>query len=210
MKRIAIVFALLLLVAAPAAHSQMITDQFNATIDEDGNVMGGGTGYYAGGDWVDYEPWYPYPSGWINQWFYDHPFDPLRGKIIHIEITVSFPDPSQPSGLVFAVNWSTPEWSNLGYGDTWPPIPEYPGAPFDEELYIRRVPFIGAWNEPDENVEPGPYVWNFIIYEYNPEWVSIDIQGYNVEIVGTIEHECVDKQFGTEESSWGAVKSMYR
>ena len=210
MKRFAIVFVLLLLLAASGAYAQPIVDQFDLQIGEDGTVTGGGTGFYAGGQWLDYEPWYPYPSGWWNQWFYDHPFDPLRSKIIKITINIQILDPTQPYGLVFAVNWSTPDWSLLGYGDAWPPIPEVPGTPFEEDLYIRREAFIGALDQPITDLQPGDYVFDFVVLNYNPEWVSIDVQGYNIVITGTIEHECVERQIGTEESTWGVIKSMYQ
>jgi hypothetical protein len=209
MKRFAIVFGLLLLLAASGAYSQPLVDQFDLQIGPDGVVTGGGTGFYAGGEWLEYDPWYPYPSGWWNQWFYDHPFDPLRSKIVHITFTLQPLDASQPYGLVFALNWSTPDWSYLGLGETWPPIPEIPWGEFDEDLYIVREAFIGSLGQPVTDLQPGDYVFDYIVVNYNPEWVSIDVQGYNIEIVGVIEHECVEREIGTEESTWGAIKSMY-
>ena len=209
MRRLAIVFVLLLLLAVTSAYSQPKVDQFNLQIDQDGVVTGGGSGFYAGEPWLGYEPWYPYPSGWWNQWFYDDPYDPLRSKIIRITITFAPLDAAQDYGLVFAVNWSTPDWSYLDYGDSWPPIPENPDASFDELLYIVREEFIGSLNQPVTDLDPGDYTFDYIVMNYNPEWVSIDVQGYNVIITGEIEHECVERQIGTEESTWGAIKSLY-
>ena len=77
--------------------------------------------------------WYVYPSMWINQWFYDHPFDPLRGKIIHVEFDWTALDPLCPTNMTVAINWSTGAWSALGYGTSQPPLPGV-----DEGLYIGR------------------------------------------------------------------------
>ena len=202
MKRVAIVFVLLLLLAVSGAYAQPIVDQFNFRIDAAGVVTGGGSGFNEGA-------WYVYPSGWVNQWFYDHPFDPLRGKAIYITFTFAPLEAGAPYGLVFAVNWSTPEWSNLGLGEAWPPILDAPVTEFDEDLYIIRESFIGSLDQPVTDLDPGDYTFYYVVWDYNPEWVSIDVQGYNVDVVGTISHECMEKEFGTEESTWGGIKALY-
>ena len=162
-----------------SVSAQPITDYFDATFDYAGGLVSGGGSGYNGGHW------YQYPSGWWNQWFYDHPYDPDRWKEIHIEFDAAPLDPSLDLYLEFAVNWSTPEWSALGYGDTLPPTPE-----FDENLYIERDTLL----ETDFFFEPYPehFVFDYIIPYYNPEWVSIDIRGWNFVITnGVIIHDCV-------------------
>jgi hypothetical protein len=194
MKRVAVLACILLLAAASSAWSQQIQDVFYVTIGPDGGVVqGGGSGFEDG-------YWYVYPSGWINEWFYDHPFDPTRGKIIHIEFEWQSFMPDQPTYIGVAINWSTPEWSELGYGPNMPPTPE-----FDENLYIIRgclMSEVGTF--PTANF----FARDFIIWPYNPEWVSIDVRGYNFEIInGVIIHECT---IGAEESTWGGIKSLFR
>lgn len=197
MKKIAIFFslALLLFLSAPA-FSQSTMDQFYVTVGSGIVLEGGGTGYNNGF-------WYVYPSMWINQWFYDHPFDPMRGKIIHIEFDWMAYDPSCMSDITVAVNWSTPEWSYLGYGENLPPLPgELPGP---EEMYIVRETFVDYCGMATEWQH---VVFDYIIPDYNPEWVSIDVMGCNFKILeGVIIHECA---VGNEESSWGAIKALQR
>jgi len=194
MKRIAILGVLALMLFSVPAFSQARVDNFFVTIGLQGEfVLGGGTGY-------DNGTWYLYPSTWINEWFYDHPFDPTRGKIIHIEFDWVSYIPGAPTTITVAVNWSTPEWSQLGYGPNLPPTPN-----FDETLYIRRSGILGEVGY-FPNVQH--FVYDFTIWPYNPEWVSIDVRGFNFTIVnGTILHDCT---IGTEKSTWGSIKADYR
>jgi len=196
-KLTAIICFLLVMFVIPDLRSEPIEDTFYVTLDQYGYfVSGGGSGFNGG-------QWYVYPSGWKNEWFYDHPFDPERGKIIHIEFDVVETDPSKVSNLCFAVNWSTPEWSALGYGDTTPPTPDLVGA--DESLYIHREILLDICPVPEEVTH---YVLDFTVWDYNPEWVSVDVDGENFEIMnGYITHDCV---VDAETESWGAVKSLYR
>ena len=190
---IAITLGLLLLSTIPAS-AQQVDDNFFVTVGQDGIVLeGGGSGFEGG-------TWYVYPSGWINEWFYDHPFDESRGKIIHIEFDWVALDPAGTTDITVALNWSTPEWSALGHGDLLPPLPDV-----DEALYIERLTFL---DEVGIFPEVQHFVWDFIIWGYNPEWVSIDVMGYNFVIFnGVIVHECA---VGNEESSWGAIKKISR
>ena len=193
MRKYAILMCIGLLLFAAPAFSQQTIDNFYITVGEPGHIIeGGGSGFNDG-------EWYIYPSGWINQWFYDHPFDPTRGKIIRIKFDwASYP--GAMTDIEVAINWSTPEWSALGYGPNLPPVPD-----FDENLYIKRVPVL---RESGTFPDTQHFEFDFIIWTYNPEWVSIDVRGYNFTIVnGVIIHECA---LGTEESSWGAIKANYR
>lgn len=192
MRRTVILFAIALIVfcAAPAS-SQQVTDNFYVTIGSGIVIEGGGSGFNGG-------EWYVYPSNWINQWFYDHPFDYERGKIIHIEFDWVAMDPTCTTDITVAVNWSTPAYSDLGLGDTEPPLP---GC--NEELYIIREIIL---DECAIFPELQHVVWDYTIWDYNPEWVSIDVMGCNFEIInGVIVHECA---VGSGDTSWGAIKAI--
>jgi len=163
-------------------------DNFSITINPDGSFGGGGgSGYVDPG--VPTAPWYYYENtGWWNQWFYDGIFDPNRDKIVHIEFYAYQPFPDFDSYIEVAVNWSTPDWPPEPQPEPVPPLP--PLTPEEEDKYIRRETLlIEAWPP----FWPGNvYTLDYIIRDYNPEWVSIDVMGYNFSIDnGIIEHSCV-------------------
>jgi hypothetical protein len=185
---IALFLGLLLLSTVPASAQQVI-DDFFVTVGSGVVTEGGGSGY-------DNGTWYVYQSGWINEWFYDHPFDENRGKIVHIEFDWVALDPTCTTDIIVALNWSTPEWSALGHGDALPPLPGE-----NELLYI--LTFL---DECGTYPEIQHVIWDYVIWDYNPEWVSIDVMGCNFIITnGIIVHECA---VGNEESSWGAIKKI--
>lgn len=193
MKKCAIMVVLAMLLFAVSASAEPRDDTFYITVGA-GNVLdGGGSGFNLG-------EWYVYPSMWINQWFYDHPFDPNRGKIIHIEFDWTALDPLCPTNLTVAINWSTPAWSALGYGDAQPPLPDV-----DEEMMIERETVLyECGNFPLVQ----QFSMDYTIEDYNPEWVSIDVMGCNFVITnGTLFHDCV---VGTEKSSWGSIKANFK
>ena len=175
------ILAVLFWVAGPAT-AQPIVDDWFITADYDGFLVGGGGSGFNNG------MWYEYPSGWLNQWFYDHPFDSTRWKEVHVEFDAYYLDDLQDTYLEVAVNWSTPEWSLLGFGDTLPPTPAY-----NEELYIERATRLSTdffFPPMGQNFEH--FEFDYVIPDYNPEWVSIDVSGWNFEIVnGVIIHECL-------------------
>jgi hypothetical protein len=193
MKKCFIMIVLAMLCFAVSASAQPRVDNFYIMIGAGGDVLQGGGSGFGGGEW------YVYPSGWINQWFYDHPFDPDRGKMINISFDWVALDPLAPTWLEVAINWSTPAWSSLGYGASLPPIPGW-----DENLYILRstqVSQAGLFPQMQH------FSRDFTIWPYNPEWVSIDVMGYNFVISnGSIIHDCV---LGTEKSNWGEIKAKF-
>ncbi|HPM38290.1 MAG TPA: hypothetical protein PK186_12105 [candidate division Zixibacteria bacterium] len=140
-------------------------NQFWITVDPAGQlVTGGGVGAYGQG-------WYYYPqTNWYNIWFYDDPFDSTRKKDIHIEFTVGKYMPAMPSLVTVAVNWSTPAWSATG--ETTPPLPGV-----DEGQFIQRQIVI---SQPDLQ---GHYIFDLVVPDYNPEWVSVDVQGFNFQML---------------------------
>jgi len=123
--------------------------------------------------------WYYYPaSDWWNIWFYDHPFDDQRYKEIALYLSIE-----GPGILDLAFNWSTAEWSLEGNPPTGERIPPLPGV--DEERYIKReIVYSGP-------VEPGQHEFTLTIPDYNPEWVSVDVRGFDFEINGVIGHTCL-------------------
>ncbi len=159
-----------------------IINDFGITILPGGVFAnGGGSGAYGQG-------WYYYPdTDWWNIWFYDHPYREDRFKVIHIEYDVFMAEPGLPSFLELAVNWSTAIWSLLGNPEPDPRVPPLPGV--DESAYIgRQTLYLGP-------VEPGHYIFDWTIPDYNPEWVSIDVRGENFDIpFGMISHECIGQQ----------------
>lgn len=160
--------------------------------------------------------WLPYvtPDGqsWYNIWFYNDPLDMSRMKKIRMGFWIQLYDPLLPPGqtgpgdLYYVVNWSTPDWEGPGY-----PLPPM-------EAHIERSPTMGPIP-----VFPGPAQWIELYWEipyYNPEWVSVDIFGYNIWIIsemmmppvnsslypwwlsspgpgGIIVHECLAAENGT-------------
>jgi hypothetical protein len=194
MRKLVIMFALGLLLFAAPAMSQQVNDNFWVTIGAGAVLDGGGSGFNDG-------EWYVYPSMWINEWFYDHPFTTTRGKIIHIEFDWVAYDPACTTDITVAVNWSTPAWSALGYGATEPPLP----GVNPETDYIVRHTMLQQCGTYDTTQH---FVFDYVITEYNPEWVSIDVRGCNFVITnGLIRHECA---IGTENGTWGSIKEDYR
>ncbi len=134
--------------------------------------------------------WYYYPSEWWNIWYYNDPFDSTRWKEAYMEFELGTFTPGLPSEVIIALNYSTPEWSLQG--DTTihrePPLPGYPYL--DEAIHIVRdtVLHIPAGTVLDSALT---YVYCLVLPDYNPEWVSIDVQGLNYEIYqGMLIHEC--------------------
>ncbi len=139
------------------------------------------------------EGWYYYPNtGWWNVWFYDHPFDPTRMKEFFAWANILPVIPGTPSMIEIAINWSTPEWPP----GLPPPVP--PLDPVEEQMSIGRETFYFF----EGILEPGgpPAEFDFVIPNYNPEWVSMDVRGSNFVIDGVIEHTCLPQGGGEEQS----------
>lgn len=144
-------------------------------------VFGGGTDYFEDG--TSYFGWYYYEyTEWWNIWFYDHPFDPDRYKEVVIHLNWAPFNPDYLTYLELAVNWATDEWVFPGR----PPVP--PLTPDEEDLYIGRETLLIT------EAPQGSQILTFTIPWYNPEWISIDVRGYNfilLEGLNIIEHECL-------------------
>jgi len=167
-----------------------IMNAFWIAFDPSGNLIPpstGGTGYYPPGDvngWWFYDG--PEWEFW-NIWFYDHPFDYDRKKTVHIDFDAFQLEPAS-SWMTFVVNYSTDVWSLEGQppGDSMPPLPGFP--PDLELLYIGRDTLY------DGPVVDGHYIYDWEMPDYNPEWISIDVWGYNFIIPegsGMVFHDCI-------------------
>ncbi|MEA3221694.1 MAG: PKD domain-containing protein [Thermodesulfobacteriota bacterium] len=188
--------AFLLIFAGPASAK---LGNFWVAMDQEGNLVPEQSycdGYPDNPLTPGYEGlWYYYPDApsgpWWNQWWYNDPYDPCRRKVVWVSFWYGPYIPGLPGFLEVTINWSLPEWS---------PNPDQPPLPEDEEYVGRLVP---AWERPvppegyeyfESSVEPV-----YLPIDYNPEWVSIDVRGFNFVIQGEnpalggeIYHECVE------------------
>jgi hypothetical protein len=195
----------LLLVGSPAL-ADPITDWIFGVTGGSGDVVGKGSGYpYPSGGPPGLGGWYNYPSGWGTQWFYNEPYDPERSSTIHVEGQMAPLSDDQPTYLLMAVNYSTPAWSLEGNPPGDPRVPPLPGV--DESLYIARVPFEEHYWLP---TDPVAFSFDYVIPDYNPEWVSFDLLGYNFWVQGTIIHECVPEPAAAGLLALGALALVRR
>jgi hypothetical protein len=179
-------------------------------------ASGGGPVDEPGEDGIFY--FYQTPeNAWYNVWFYDHPLDMTRMKIIRMGFWVKRLNTDIEANISYVVNWSTPDWD--------PAEPGFP-TPMDED-YIERSPVNGPVEVVFDPESPnGQWIeLYYVIPDYNPEWVSVDIWGQNVTIVyeltpppttsplyswwikdpqrgGILLHECLPKPAGAT-SPWG-------
>jgi len=183
-RSIIVMGALLAFVVAPA-WAQPVEDNFDVAFSFEGEYLGGGGSGYDNGNWYGYDgpEWFAYA-----QWFYNAPYDPERWKEIHVEFDVAWEGPGEgEAALEYFVNWSTPEWSDLGLD--YPPYATEYEPPDGNWGYIGNSPPSGWIDIPEEGTH---LVFDWTIPDYNPEWVSIDIYGYNIMVTnGIYIHECV-------------------
>jgi len=190
-------------------------DYFWMAMDDPGILLpspaSGGTFNEPGEDGI----WYLYNNApgemdWWNIWFYNDPVDNSRMKKMRMGFWISSLDGVTPGMLNYVFNWSDPTWPGPGF-----PTPM-------NETFIHRSPVNGPMPIP-----PGVPIWvelYYIIPDYNPEWVSVDIWGENIQILqvapqappagsplaqywvpgspaGIIVHECLPKNSGPS-STW--------
>ena len=180
------VAVVLLLALALPASAEKIDESFFVQMESDNTVVvaeSGGTGWN-GGEWFPY----PYATGetWWNQWFYDHPPDPTRYKVMTYDIEISG-EGEIPFAEV-ALNWST-----LAFPETGPDGP--PPMAEDEQFIGREIIFSGSLSWGTTMTIQGEFA---IPVPYNPEWVSIDIRTAEQDegmgmlyAQGTLTHECL-------------------
>jgi hypothetical protein len=171
---------------------------------------------YSGGSPVD-EPgedgiYYFYQqtgSPWYNVWFYNGPLDLNRMKNIRMGFWAQSLNGNEGS-ITYVVNWSNNLWNEATF-----PSPEQ-DIEFIERSTDNGPVVIGA--------APQWFEVYYVIPDYNPRWVSVDLYGVNVQIVyeltpppdtsalyswwqqnpqrgGILLHECLPKPVG-DLSSW--------
>jgi hypothetical protein len=163
------------------------------------NVLtaGGGSGYppTAPGEWFWYPGTGPQYDGWgnpnlapswWNEWFYDGNFRPGY-KVVDLGFMYSLVNPNMPGGANIVINWTTPEWSL---------DPANAGKVPTSNDFIGRAEVGRVWLEAGRIAEVFQDSFNLSLLpggpHFNPEWVSIDVSGYNVSISnGTFHHTCV-------------------
>ena len=148
-------------------------DDFRALFEGDNWLVDGtGTGWN-GGEWIKYDE-----TDWWNQWFYDDP--PSRERMKHIdyffEVVPLLIDEDLTDFQItveVALNWSNMEFPETGDPATnpnaRPPMPE-------EEWAIEREIIFA-----EDDFAPGQAFMvegMYDIWDYNPEWVSIDMRVY--------------------------------
>lgn len=170
---------------------------YRIVLDGSGNyVTGQGDGYGGG-------TWYYYPAtGWWRQWFYNDPFSTDREGYLYYRVFITANDYSKSVDFEVRFNWATPEWSRLGRSR--PPLPGDAPTASDEGKYMDGQElqsldgvFLGTPDKPG-SVEPNK---EYTIEQYNPEWVSIDIRGRNVDIHRGAMHECRAKEGGQQQTT---------
>ena len=178
--RVLILLAVFLLAGISAQASE---DSFVVAVGAHSEFLSGaGSGYNAG-------QWYSYPTGWHSQWFNNAPFDPGRKNVIQLRLSVEALDQTLPCRIKIAYSWSRPQWSALG--SATPPLPG--AAP--EGTYIQRhVAFQGYL---PAGARPIRVEDSYEIRQYNPQWLSIDVQGEKFVITdGWIKHESMPRTAG--------------
>jgi hypothetical protein len=188
---------------------------FWMALDQGNNLMPGSGGTMDGSP-LETGTWYLYDQTggqwWYNIWFYNDPLDITRMKIIRMGFWIQSYDMVNPGQVFYVVNWSDSLWAGPGF-----PLPA-------NESHVRRSPV---------NIRPVTPTaqWVELYFEiptYNPEWVSVDIWGQNIEILeemipppdtsslynwwlqspgsgGIIVHECLPKPSGNTSTWVGPV-----
>jgi hypothetical protein len=172
---------MLVLMLSASVWGASKNENFSVTLGPNNSVIEGGGSGWGNGEWIYYGE-----TDWWNQWFYDDPPDPTRYKVIDYNI-ILVPGGGPGSFVDVAINWSNLQYLATG-PDGQPPMPN------QEEFIDRGVLFSG---ELDVDL---PLIGRYIIPDYNPEWVSIDIRYYNQDQVNGpalsvysnyFVHECV-------------------
>jgi hypothetical protein len=182
-----ILLAIVMIFSCQALAKQSTTEDPNSypgswyriSLDVNGRyVSGDGHGYGAG-------TWYHYPeTGWYRQWFYNQPFDVAGKGHLQYVTYVRAVDPTKPTTIEINVNWTTPQWSQLGAKQ--PPLPkDAPSAREELQYMLGR----GLYRVDNQYVKSSAPSFTFTIDQYNPEWVSVDVRGQNVYIYGAVLRE---------------------
>jgi len=188
-------------------NSGLLTEFSGGSYDDEGED----------GTWRLYDS-APGDQDWYNIWFYNDTVDTTRVKIIRMGFWIQRSNQDLSAELFYVVNWSTPDWQGTAF-----PMPE-------NEPFIERSLINGPVNiDPLDPEHPfGQWVeLYYLIPDFNPEWVSVDLWGNNITILndmisppessplrdwwvqnpgpgGIIVHECLPENVST----WSGPKAF--
>ena len=216
------VLAIGFLAATAGAASQ--TGSFWAGLGPEGLLPEQRLHSESGGDGYGDGEWFYYPNdpagpggaqpaqqpvpGWWNQWWYDDPFDWNRYKKVTLDFDAWVMNPQDPNGglLDVWINYTLPTWQSGPPPGGAPPTVDMPPGTYIGRLFLGSIPV----NSPVPTPFHQAYDLRNYGIDYNPEWISVDIMGFNVWMSeppggwvdpagggiqgvgpGTIEHECL-------------------
>jgi hypothetical protein len=169
----------------------------NDYVNEDPSVLGPGQEWYlivldAKGTSTRSEGW-GYGGGWYyypltntyRQWFYRGPYNASQGACMTISSAIISVDPNRMSAVTINYIWSTPAWSARGSGR--PPLPDDASTQVKESQYVASQNFFSFVPSFIGSVEP---TQDYTISAYSPEWVGIELQGRNVEVLRWVAPVC--------------------
>ncbi len=159
---------------------------YRIALDEQGVYMLGDGHGYAGGTW------YNYPQvdedGWWRQWFYNGPYDANRKGHLDYAVYIKAVNANLRTQVEVRFNWTTPEWSQLG--KRRPPLPCDVVTEGAESRYMQSKTLQCIENWFIGTVEP---IKQHTIPHYNPEWISVDVRGYNAYVYRGAGHSSLPK-----------------
>ncbi len=190
---------------------------WNEVVD-DGSGGDGWTDPTGAGPWFFYpteaddppqqDPWgnlNPQP-GWKNQWWWNDPWDPDRWKMVDLSFLYGAINLGAQSYAEIIINYTTEFWTD-------------PASPPMTNVDSAGNPLIGriTVDNIDMSGNAGPTAWN-ATYDlrdfgipYNPEWISIDVTGYNFQLAqGVIIHECVPEPMTVSLLALGGLALIRR
>ena len=134
---------------------------------------------------------YYYPNtNWWNVWWYDHPIRTNRMKyILRPVMNISPRLTSLNSSVEIVYTYSTPQWYSWVTAPR-PPLPSDVPTLTQENLMIQRSPSLFSYSGEITSPIPVPLTTPYILPYYNPEWMSVDIRGYNFYLSGLLNHVC--------------------
>ncbi len=144
-----------------------------------------GSGNYVEGQ-GDGEGWYYYPeSNTWRMWFYNGSYDADRQGSLEYQVYTKAIDPTVPTYMEAYCGWTTPAWSKRGTGR--PPLPSDMPTLSQESQYLYGARIYGVNSVVTTSVESNR---EYLVEEYNPEWICIGLKVRNAYVYRGVFHEC--------------------